>query len=83
MTTKSRLKTLPDLPTTAEAGFPNIEVSTWYGLYPRGTPKPAIDKLVSALQGTLKDATVISRFAELSMEPIAPSRATPPLSKPS
>ena len=46
VTTKSRLKTLPDLPTTAEAGFPNIEVSTWYGLYaPRGTPKPVIDKL--------------------------------------
>ncbi len=78
VTTKSRLKTLPDLPTTTEAGFPNIEVSTWYGLYaPRGTPKPAIDKLVSALQGALKDATVISRFAELSMEPISEDRATP------
>ena len=58
--------------------MPNIEVSTWYGLYaPRGTPKPAIDKLVSALQGALKDATVISRFAELSMEPISADRATP------
>lgn len=78
VTTKTRLKTLPDLPTTAEAGAPNIEVSTWYGLYaPRGTPKPAIDKLVSALQGALKDATVISRFAALSMEPISQDRATP------
>ena len=78
VTTKTRLKTLPDLPTTAEAGAPNIEVSTWYGLYaPRGTPQPAIDKLVSALQGALKDATVISRFAALSMEPISQDRATP------
>lgn len=78
VTTKTRLKTLPDLPTTAEAGVPNIEVSTWYGLYaPRGTPKPVIDKLVSALQGALKDSTVMSRFAELSMEPISEDRATP------
>ena len=32
---------------------------------------------MSALQGALKDATVISRFAELSMEPISEDRATP------
>lgn len=78
VTTKTRLKTLPNLPTTAEAGFPKIEVSTWYGLYaPRGTPKPIIDRLVTALQFALKDQNVISRFAELSMEPVSEHRATP------
>jgi tripartite-type tricarboxylate transporter receptor subunit TctC len=78
VTTKSRLKTLPDLPTTADAGEPKIEVSTWYGLYaPRGTPKPAIDKLVAALQGALKDPEVVSKFAELSMEPVTQEQATP------
>lgn len=78
VTTKTRLKTLPNLPTTAEAGFPKIEVSTWYGLYaPRGTPKPIIDRLVTALQFALKDQNVISRFAELSMEPVSEDRATP------
>ena len=78
VTTKTRLKTLPNLPTTAEAGFPKIEVSTWYGLYaPRGTPKPIIDRLVTALQFALKDQNVISRFA-VSMEPVseAPLRST-------
>jgi tripartite-type tricarboxylate transporter receptor subunit TctC len=78
VTTKSRLKTLPDLPTTAEAGEPKIEVSTWYGLYtPRGTPKAAVDKLAAALQGALKDPDVVSRFAELSMEPVNQEQATP------
>lgn len=78
VTTKTRLKTLPNLPTTAEAGFAKIEVSTWYGLYaPRGTPKPVIDRLVTALQFALKDQNVISRFAELSMEPVSEDRATP------
>ena len=47
VTTRTRLATLPNVPTTAETGFPDIEVSTWYGLYaPRGTPKPIIDRLV-------------------------------------
>jgi tripartite-type tricarboxylate transporter receptor subunit TctC len=78
VTTKTRLKTLPDLPTTAEAGAPKIEVSTWYGMYvPKGTPKAVIDKLAAALQGALKDPSVISRFAELSMEPVSQDQATP------
>jgi tripartite-type tricarboxylate transporter receptor subunit TctC len=78
VTTKTRLKTLPNLPTTAEAGIPGIEVSTWYGIYtPRGTPKPIVDKLADALQHALKDPAVISRFAELSMEPVSLDRATP------
>jgi tripartite-type tricarboxylate transporter receptor subunit TctC len=77
VTTKTRLKTLPDLPTTAEAGTPDIEVSTWYGLYaPRGTAKPIVDKLEAALQAALKDPAVIQRFAELSMEPVSQDRAT-------
>jgi len=78
VTTKTRLKTLPDLPTTAEAGSPNIEVSTWYGLYaPRGTPRPAVEKLAAALQAALREQSVISRFAELSMEPVRQDQATP------
>jgi len=78
VTTKTRLSTLPDVPTTEEAGFPKIEVSTWYGLYtPRGTPKPIIEKLVSALQAAIKDPTVVSRFKELSMEPVSEDRANP------
>ncbi|HEU4379221.1 MAG TPA: tripartite tricarboxylate transporter substrate-binding protein [Hyphomicrobiaceae bacterium] len=77
VTTRTRLKTLPNLPTTAEAGAPDIEVSTWYGLYaPRGTPKPIVGKLEAALQSALQDPSVVQRFAELSMEPVSQDRAT-------
>jgi tripartite-type tricarboxylate transporter receptor subunit TctC len=42
----SRLAELPDVPTMAEAGMPDFEVSSWNGLAaPRGTPRPVIDKL--------------------------------------
>lgn len=78
LTTKKRLKTLPDLPTADEAGLPGFEVSTWYGLYaPAGTPQPTIAKLSAALQRALADPTVVSRFADLSMEPVAQDQATP------
>ena len=45
---------LPNLPSTAEQGLPNFEVSTWFGLFfPKGTPEPIIDKLNAALGETL------------------------------
>jgi tripartite-type tricarboxylate transporter receptor subunit TctC len=78
VTTKRRVATLPDVPTTVEAGFPEVSITTWYGLYaPKGTPSAAVDKLASALQAALKDANVISRFAQLSMEPVPQDQATP------
>jgi len=78
ITSKTRVATLPDVPTSAEAGVPEFNVTTWYGLYaPRGTPKQVVDHLVGALQMALKDPALISRFAELSMAPVEAERATP------
>ena len=78
VTTKARVKSLPDVPTMHEAGLPNFEVSVWHGLYaPKGTPKPVIDRLTKALQDALKDDTVKQRFADLGTEPVDEKRATP------
>ncbi|HYC06132.1 MAG TPA: tripartite tricarboxylate transporter substrate binding protein BugD [Azospirillaceae bacterium] len=78
VTTPTRVKSLPDLPTTKEAGLTGVEVAVWHGLYaPKGTPQPVVDKLSKALQTALKDQTVITRFAELGTEPVAQERATP------
>jgi tripartite-type tricarboxylate transporter receptor subunit TctC len=78
VTTKQRLKTLPDVPTAEEAGLKGFEVTVWHGLWaPAGTPKPVIDKLVAALQAALKDPNIVARFAELGTEPVPQSEATP------
>ena len=46
VTTKTRVPSLPDVPTMHEAGLPNFEVSVWHALYaPKGTPRPVVDKL--------------------------------------
>lgn len=45
-TTKTRVPTLPDLPTMAEAGYPTFEAVAWFGvLAPKGTPQPVIARL--------------------------------------
>jgi tripartite-type tricarboxylate transporter receptor subunit TctC len=78
VTTKTRVKSLPNVPTMHEAGLPNFEVSIWHALYaPKGTPKTVVATLTKALQEGLKDATVKQRYADLGAEPVSEKRATP------
>ena len=78
VTTKTRVPSLPDLPTADEAGLKGFEVAVWHGLWaPHGTPQAALDKLTAALRAALKDPVVVARFAELGGEPVSPERATP------
>ena len=78
VTTKTRVPSLPNLPTLNEAGLPGFEVAVWHGMYaPKGTPKPIIDTLASALQTALKDPVVKQRFADLGTEPVPENRARP------
>lgn len=46
VTTPQRVPQLPDVPTLAEVGYPEIDVATWYALIvPAGTPRPIIERL--------------------------------------
>ncbi|MBO9355645.1 tripartite tricarboxylate transporter substrate binding protein [Bordetella petrii] len=52
---KRRHPMLPDVPTTAEAGVPNVELDAWFALYaPAGTPQAAIDRLAAAAQAVVE-----------------------------
>lgn len=78
VTTRSRLATLPDVPTADEAGLKGFDVSTWYGLYaPRGTPPEAVGRLLAALRQALRDPVVKERFEALSLQPIEEARISP------
>ena len=78
VTTKQRLKTMPDVPTVDESGLKGFEVTVWHGIWaPHGTPKPIIDKLAKALQAALRDPAIVARFAELGTEPVPQDQATP------
>ena len=78
VTSAKRVPSLPEIPTLQEQGLKGFEVGIWHGLYaPKGTRKPAIDKLVAALQATVKDEEVKKRFADLGATTYPPEKATP------
>jgi tripartite-type tricarboxylate transporter receptor subunit TctC len=78
VTSKTRVASLPDIRTLDEQGLKGFEVGIWHGLYgPKGMPKPVLDKLVAALQYTVKDADVKQRFADLGATTMPPEKATP------
>jgi tripartite-type tricarboxylate transporter receptor subunit TctC len=61
---KSRLPSLPDIPTVDEAGLPGLYVSTWYGFWaPKGTPPDIIKKLNAATVTALNDPALRQKLA--------------------
>ncbi|GIF44866.1 tripartite tricarboxylate transporter substrate-binding protein [Actinoplanes xinjiangensis] len=78
VTTPERVKSLPDVPTTTEAGMPQLQVSVWHGLYvPAGTPPEVVRKLSGALATALADPAVIDQMAKLGTAPVVAADATP------
>jgi tripartite-type tricarboxylate transporter receptor subunit TctC len=68
--TSSRLADLPNVPTFAEAGFPQFDFSAWYAVFaPAKTPKDVVAKLSGALSTALKNPDVISRLAGVGVSP--------------
>jgi tripartite-type tricarboxylate transporter receptor subunit TctC len=62
-----RLASLPELPTSAEAGLPDFEAQGWNGLFaPKGTPADLIAKLNAAAKAAVDSEPVKKRFADLS-----------------
>jgi len=78
VTSKTRVPSLPNIPTLAEQGLKDFEVVVWHGLYvPKGTPKAALDRLNAALQDSVKDADFKANLAKLGAEPVSAERAKP------
>ncbi|HQR12572.1 MAG TPA: tripartite tricarboxylate transporter substrate binding protein [Casimicrobiaceae bacterium] len=70
VTTPKRSPELPDVPTLAEAGFPGLEMTTWYGvLAPAGTPKDVVSRLHAEIMKALQVPDVQKRIAGLAGEP--------------
>ncbi|MFL6807237.1 MAG: Bug family tripartite tricarboxylate transporter substrate binding protein [Xanthobacteraceae bacterium] len=70
VTGSQRIAALPDVPTVAEAGLPELEFGSWNGLHvPTGTPKPIIDKLNGAVAKARNLADVQTRMRDVGLEP--------------
>jgi len=64
-TSGGRASTLPDVPTTAEAGYPNVTADNWYALLaPGATPKPVIQRINQLVVAALKDPELQQMYAK-------------------
>ena len=78
VTAKQRNAAAPDIPTTAEAGFPGIEVAIWHGLWaPKGTPRDIIDRLNAAAVAALKDPEIRKKLEDLGQDIPTPQQMQP------
>jgi tripartite-type tricarboxylate transporter receptor subunit TctC len=67
---RSRLSALPDVPTTAEAGLPDLLVDAWGGLVaPLGTPQAVVRQLNAAVQKALVEKELREVLTRLGAEP--------------
>jgi tripartite-type tricarboxylate transporter receptor subunit TctC len=61
---KTRIATLPSVPTTAELGMPQVEADNWYGLVaPAATPRPVLAKIYGAASAALHSDEVKEKLA--------------------
>jgi len=78
VTTRERLKTLPEAPTLAEQGLAGFQVVVWHGVYaPKGTPKEAIDKFGAAIKAALNDPGVAAKLVDLGAVVVSDDKLTP------
>lgn len=68
---RKRDATLPDVPTFAEQGYPDIISSTWFGVGgPAGIARPIVDRLNKEIHAAMKKPATAERLAQLGMNPI-------------
>jgi len=76
--TPARNPSLPDLPTTTEAGLPAFQAQAWNAIFaPKGTPAPIIEKLNAAAAKALDDENVRKRLLDLGSVIPAAAERTP------
>ena len=76
--TPERNPSLPDVPTTTEAGLPAFQAQAWNAIFaPKGTPAPIVAKLNAAVAKALDDENVRKRLLDLGSVIPAPAERTP------
>jgi tripartite-type tricarboxylate transporter receptor subunit TctC len=74
----TRAAAIPDVPTTAEAGLPELDTTAWSALFvPKGTPAAIVSRLNAAMDEAMNDKDVVARLAQLGSDVPSPEARTP------
>ncbi len=69
-TYSKRITAAANIPTTKEAGFPNVDITHWAGLFaPKGTPQPILEKMNAALLEVVKSKEFADKLTPTGIEP--------------
>jgi tripartite-type tricarboxylate transporter receptor subunit TctC len=69
VTTSKRADSIPDVPTTIEAGLPEMQTTAWSALFaPKGTPKAIVEQLNMAANKAMHDPTLIARCKQIGAD---------------
>lgn len=69
VTSKNRLSSLKEVPSAPEAGYGDLDVSSWFAMYaPANTPKAVIDRLTGEIDRIMKTETFRSKAEQLGAE---------------
>src|SRR4029453_13967708 len=75
---KVRAAALPDVPTMAEAGYPEVEGVTFNGIFaPKQTPRAVVDRLSATIRAALQKKAAIDQLAALGSHAAARRRSSP------
>jgi len=73
---RDRVSQLPDIPTFAQAGFPQVDAYAWFGLLaPAGTPKEITERLGTEVNAALRQPDVLEKFGTLGAIAVGGSAA--------
>ncbi len=76
VTSRERVKAMPDVPTIAEAGVPDYQINAFHGiLAPAGTPPAIVARLEKDITEVLKSPAVSNKLIDLGFDPVAGSGA--------
>ncbi|MGZ5040032.1 MAG: Bug family tripartite tricarboxylate transporter substrate binding protein [Usitatibacter sp.] len=71
VTSAKRSRSLPEVPTVAESGFPGFEAGSWFGIFaPRGTPQEVIAILNKATNEVIAEKAIESRMVDEGADPM-------------
>jgi tripartite-type tricarboxylate transporter receptor subunit TctC len=74
VTAPLRLPSLPDVPTMAEVGLPDLEIQFWVGLFaPTGTPQPVVKKLEAEIIRIAALPEIANRMVSIQVRPVGSS----------
>jgi tripartite-type tricarboxylate transporter receptor subunit TctC len=78
LTGRSRLSSLPGMPTLDEQGLTGFEMVVWQALFaPKNLPRLVLERLVAALQASLGDPDLNGFFEKTGFQPVTKDLATP------